>query len=274
MNYEQSTAMTTREPFLLPAMAEGEFSQEELAEDMEGMQMSFQRVKIPAGGALQFEIPSDDPDNPDYVKTLEGVILYHHPNNAYWPEGKEYDENTLPLCSSTDGKLGVGDPGGLCSTCALNAYGSAPEGAGKACKNMRILYFLRSGDMMPIQVALPPTSLKPFREFMNQSFVMRRRTSFGSVVQIGLKRMNNGKDDYSVATFRRLYDFEGEELAQIRAYANGFKEQVKLLLTQRAEALGDRYTDVCEYTAPQIADKGETFCIGQTIDGDREALPA
>ena len=67
MNYEQSTAMTTREPFLLPAMAEGEFSQEELAEDMEGMQMSFQRVKIPAGGALQFEIPSDDPDNPDYV---------------------------------------------------------------------------------------------------------------------------------------------------------------------------------------------------------------
>lgn len=276
MNYEQNTAMTTREPFVLPAMAAGDFSQEELAEDMDGMQMSFQRVKIPGGGALQFEIPSDDPENPDYAKTLEGVILYHHPNNAYWPEGSEYDDSTSPLCSSTDGKLGIGEPGGLCATCALNAYGSAPEGAGKACKNMRILYFLRSGDYMPLQVTLPPTSLKPFREFMNQSFMLRRRVSYGSVVQIGLKRMNNGKDDYSVATFRRLYDFEGEELAQIRAYANGFKEQVKLLLTQRTEVLEDKHSDICEYNAAQIVStNGETsFCIGQTIDGDREELPA
>lgn len=276
MNYEQDNAMKTREQFLLPAMTTGDFSQEELAEDMDGMQMSFQRVKIPSGGALQFEIPSDDPENPDYAKTLEGVILYHHPNNAYWPEGSEYDDSTSPLCSSTDGKLGIGEPGGVCAACALNAYGSAAEGAGKACKNMRVLYFLRSGDYMPLQVTLPPTSLKPFREFMNQSFMLRRRVSYGSVVQIGLKRMNNGKDDYSVATFRRLYDFEGEELAQIRAYANGFREQVKLLLTQRTEALEDRRSDVCEYGAAQLVpENGETsFCIGQTIDGDREALPA
>ena len=30
-------------------------------------------VKIPAGGTLQFEMPSDDPDNPDYEKTLVGA---------------------------------------------------------------------------------------------------------------------------------------------------------------------------------------------------------
>ena len=69
---------------------------------------------------------------------------------------------------------------------------------------MRVLYLLRSGEFMPLQVTLPPTSLKPFREFMNQSFMLRRRATYGSVVQIGLKKMNNGKDDYSVATFRRL----------------------------------------------------------------------
>lgn len=53
---------------MLPTMIEGDFSAEELAEDADGLQMSFQRVKIPAGGTLQFEMPSDDPDNPDYER--------------------------------------------------------------------------------------------------------------------------------------------------------------------------------------------------------------
>lgn len=274
--YNQNTTLMNQEKFLLPAMVEGDFTAEELAEDMDGMQMSFQRVKIPSGGMLQFELPSDDPDNPDYEKNLEGVILFNHSNNAYWAEGNEYDDNTAPLCSSVDGKTGIGEPGGLCASCALNQYGTAPEGNGKACKNMRILYLLRSGDYMPLQVTLPPTSLRPFKDFINQSFMLRRRATYGSVIQIGLKKANNGSNDYSVATFRRLYDFEGEELAQIRTYANGFKEQVKLMLQQRAASNEEQRSDICEYnngdTLP--VNMGGSFCIGQTIDGEREALPA
>ena len=141
---------------------------------------------------------------------------------------------------------------------------------------MRTLYLLRSGDLLPLQVTLPPTSLKPFREFTSRAFVMRHRASFGSVVQIGLKKMNNGKDDYSIATFSRLYDFEGEQLAQIRAYTNNFKEQIEQLLSQRKEAQSDKYKDICDYGTTQIQQTNGTtaFCIGQQIDGDREALPA
>ena len=63
MNYENNqnnamTAMNTNGQFLLPTMTEGEFSKEELADDMEGMQLTFQKVKIPGGGALQFELPT------------------------------------------------------------------------------------------------------------------------------------------------------------------------------------------------------------------------
>lgn len=274
--YNQENALMNQEKFLLPAMVESDFTQEELAEDMDGMQMSFQRVKIPAGGMVQFELPSDDSDNPDYAKNLVGVILFNHSNNAYWPEGSEYDENTSPLCSSVDGKTGIGEPGGLCATCALNQYGTAPEGNGKACKNMRILYLLRSGDYMPLQVTLPPTSLRPFKDFLNQSFILRRRATCGSVVQIGLKKMNNGCNDYSVATFRRLYDFEAEELAQIRSYANSFKKQVKLMLQQRADSNKEQRPGICEYAEVEKLPVGtdDRFCIGQTIDGEREALPA
>ncbi|RFZ77607.1 hypothetical protein DS742_17480 [Lacrimispora amygdalina] len=275
MNNE-NTALKVQEKFLLPAMMEGDFSQEELSEDMDGLQMSFQRVKIPSGGMLQFETPSDDPENPDYVKTLEGVILYHHASCAYWPEGSEYDDDATPLCSSVDGKIGIGDPGILCATCPMNQFGSAKEGAGKACKNMRQLYLLSSGEYMPMQVTLPPTSLTPFREFMNQAFVLRRRTSYGSVVQIGLKKANNGTNDYSVATFKRLHDFEGEDLAQIRAYASSFKEQIKAMLLQRATIQEDQKDTSCDYEGPVLPDsnQSEHFCISGEIDGEHEALPA
>lgn len=83
---------------------------------------------------------------------------------------------------------------------------------------------------MPLQINLPPTSIKPFNDFLNQAFRFRCRATCGSIVQISLKRESNGTNDYSVATFKLLQDFQGEELAQIRAYANSFKEQIKLLL--------------------------------------------
>lgn len=277
--YNTQNNALAEQKFMLPAaMPEGEFTQEELAEDMDGLQMSFPRVKIPAGGALMFELPSDDPENPDYVKNLEGVILFNHPNNAYWPEGSEYDDSATPLCSSVDAKQGIGEPGGSCISCALNQFGSAAEGNGKACKNMRVLYLLRSGEFMPLQVTLPPTSLKPFREFMNQSFMLRRRATYGSVVQIGLKKMSNGKDDYSVATFRRLYDFSGEELAQIRQFADSFKEQIRMMLQQRATINETQHDTGCDYGNSNVevlpAGKGTQFTYGQTLDGEREALPA
>ena len=143
--YNQNSDLMKQEKFMLPTMIEGDFSAEELAEDADGLQMSFQRVKIPAGGTLQFEMPSDDPDNPDYEKTLVGVILHNHATCAYWPAGSEYDDDTTPLCSSVDGKVGIGTPGGACAACVMNRFGSAPDGSkGKA----KIYDFKRKGKQM------------------------------------------------------------------------------------------------------------------------------
>ena len=336
--YNQNSDLMKQEKFTLPTMTESDFSAEELAEDADGLQMSFQRVKIPADGTLQFEMPSNDPDNPDYEKTLVGVILHNHATCAYWPAGSEYDDDTTPLCSSVDGKVGIGTPGGACAACVMNRFGSAPDGSkgkacknmrvlyllrsgeymplqvnlpptsikpfkeflnrafmfrrratygsigsapdgskGKACKNMRVLYLLRSGEYMPLQVNLPPTSIKPFKEFLNRAFMFRRRATYGSIVQISLKRENNGTNDYSVATFKLLQDFQGEELAQIRAYANSFKEQIKLLLQQRAEITEEQRDTGCDYVIEPGAMTNEPadghYTVSQ-INGDCEQLPA
>ena len=249
MTYNNENAMMeTQKGFIMPAMTETDFSGVDVSEDYEGLRLSFPRVKIPAGG-------------------------------SYWPEGSEYDDNVTPLCSSVDGKTGYGAPGGACAVCALNQYGSVEKGKGKACKNMRSLYILRSGEFMPLLLSLPPTSLRPYSDFITTAFAARRRPIYSGVVQIGLKRVDNGSNTYSVATFRLLQKFDGEELLQIKQYADGFREQIKTMNQQRAlEAeLGnsEAISDAVDH-GYSSADDGEHFCItdNDALDGDREAWPA
>ena len=49
------------------------------AEELDGLTPSFERIKIPAGGGLAYEVPGDDPESPDSAKEFKAVILYHHP---------------------------------------------------------------------------------------------------------------------------------------------------------------------------------------------------
>lgn len=275
-NTEALVALEAMQNFRLPGMmTDAAFSSEDLAEDMDGLQVSFQRVKIPSGGALQFELPGEDPENPDYAKTMEGIILFTHSAGAYWQEGSEYDDDSIPLCSSVDGKVGIGEPGGSCAICPFNQFGTGKDGKGKACKNMRVLYLLCDGDCLPIQLTLPPTSIRPFTDFYNMAFAVKRRATYGSVVQIGLKRMDNG-NLYSVATFKKVYDFTGEKLGQVKACSDSFREQIKMMLQQRAADTEERCEDGLSADDSYVMhDDGDGFCITSgTIDGDREALPA
>lgn len=126
---------------------------------MDGLQLTMQRVKIPGGGNLQFEIRSDDPDNPDYERKLVGVILYHHFANAYWPEGSEYDDNVPPFCQSFDGKQGYGEPGGASAQPVHSTNSAVRQTARKKpAKICGQIYLLRSGEYLPLQLSLPPTS--------------------------------------------------------------------------------------------------------------------
>ena len=150
MNEQKNMMVEDQKRFVLPQMIGMDGGDDDLADDMEGLQLSFPQIKVPGGGSLVWELPSGDPQNPNYEKYLEGVILFSHNSNAYWPEGSEYDDNVPPLCQSVDGKEGYGEPGGLCLDCLQNQYGSSQKGAGKACKNMRTIYLLRSGELLSL----------------------------------------------------------------------------------------------------------------------------
>ena len=96
--------------------------------EMDGLSAAFERVKIPSGGGVMFEIPGENPEEPDTVKTFSAVILYQHSLNAYYQSEYQGGSNP-PDCGSFDGHHGEGTPGGDCGTCPLNQYGSGKNGA-------------------------------------------------------------------------------------------------------------------------------------------------
>jgi len=200
-----------------------------LAEELDGLTPTFERIKIPAGGGLAFEVPSDDPDSPDSVKEFKAVILYHHPINCYYEE--EYTGgNNPPDCGSMDGHVGVVAETGevkQCADCEYSKFGTGKNGA-KACKQKRRIYLLREGEALPTIISLPTGSLSEFSKYVMRLLSKGKKTN-GVVTKFTLKKaQNSGGINYSQAVFavdRELVDAEIENVKNM-------SEQVKALATK------------------------------------------
>ncbi len=193
-----------------------------MSEEMTGMDVSFDRIKIPAGGSTVFEVPGEAPGETDAVKEFRGVILYHHPLFTYYREGYT-GGNDAPDCGSNDGIFGVGDPGGNCAHCPLNQFGSGENG-GKACKNKRRIYILREGELIPLLLTLPTGSMKEFSVYVKRLLAKGRKT--GEVVtRFFLKRVTNaGGIAYSQAQFKVDRPLTDEELPYVAAMSEHVKQ--------------------------------------------------
>jgi hypothetical protein len=150
----------------------------------------FDRVRLLAGGATNFQMRGEEPGQVVEIPEIVGVIVDQHKINAYWP-GDFSGEGTPPQCYSHDGKTGTGDPGGDCESCPQAKWGTGKKERGRACKNMRRLYVLRSGETLPVVLTLPPTSLKAYKDFVKKLTFKHRMTLHEAVVRITLRREKN-----------------------------------------------------------------------------------
>lgn len=229
-------ALAKIENFGFPVL--GEDLGQAMAEEMEGLSIDFDRVKIPSGGGLAFEVPGDDPDNPDMVKELVGVIVDHHPVNAYWAV-KYSGENNPPDCSSMDGKEGVDKDGNRrpCNSCPYNEWGSDEDGRGKACKNMRRIYILPEGQMFPLLLTLPPTSLKNFSNYLAKRVIAKGLRSHNVLTKVSLKKaVSSGGITYSQASFALAGVLNEEDAKKIEEYSRGIKA-----ITRKLQVMADEY---------------------------------
>lgn len=71
---------------------------EAMNEDCAGIDLQFDRIKIPSGGSTAFEIPGVDENDTQMVKEITGVILFKHPANAYY-----YDSKTILISNEIFG---------------------------------------------------------------------------------------------------------------------------------------------------------------------------
>lgn len=234
---------------------------EAIAEEMDGLgTVPFDRVKIPSGGGLAFELPGEDEDDTESATELVGVILYHHPVNAYWKE-KFAGGNEQPDCSSYDGKTGTDRETGECKNCAdcpYNQFGS--DGAGKACKNVHRIYMLREGNPVPLILSLPPTSLKYMRDYISKRILLKGMRCYQAVTKITLKKEKNSANiTYSRAAFSFVQKLTPEQVAAAEAMANTIKQ------TDRNIDVSDDYN-----TTPASAPAGgDGFMeVPEGADGD------
>lgn len=91
------------------ALANRDVLNEAMMEDCQGLEFSFDRVKLPAGGGTAFEIPSADGEESEMAKEIKGVIVYNHPAFAYYQD-KYTGGSNPPDCGSFDGVRGLVTP--------------------------------------------------------------------------------------------------------------------------------------------------------------------
>ena len=144
--------------------------------------------------------------------------------------------------------------------------------------NPRLQADVVPGDVVQAGVIISnsETGLGSVTRFVNEAFLSRRRKVCTGVVRIGLKKAVSGSHEYCVATFTKIADFAGEDLAHIRAYADGFVAQIKDINAQRAQAGAAASSIIGDGDAShlELPDNGAHFALGAVIDGEREELPA
>lgn len=96
---------------------------------------------------------------------LKGVVIFNHRARGRWIEGEK-----PPRCSSMDGIHGNELDGKQqinCATCPFNPQVNGKWGDKEGCKEMKRLFVLLEGDRYPVLLTLPPTSLKPWDQFVS-----------------------------------------------------------------------------------------------------------
>lgn len=225
-----------REAVMASALAN--FAGEEIRE------FDLSRTKFPSGGATYFTLVGAGSSDGEPAKKIRGIIVLHQKRRAYWskPLG-EGGGATPPDCWSGDGVVGVGSPGGKCSACPLNEFGTkvGPGGAkkkGKACADKRLLLFLPEGHALPIAVQIPPASLGNWKNYLVR-LTSARVPYYGVISEITLKAETaGGGEPYAEAHFDIAEKLPDDVAVGARVFGEMFAQTFSPTPPEREESDG------------------------------------
>jgi hypothetical protein len=132
---------------------------------------------------------------------LDCIIISSTHANTYFPDRYDPDNLSDPVCFAYGDDEATMAPHAdssqpqhtSCYSCPKNAFGSADNGKGKACKNSRHLALIPAGteaqDIVVAEVAvakLPVTSVKNFGQYVQKVSALYNRPALGVVTEISL----------------------------------------------------------------------------------------
>ena len=197
-----------------------EMRKEGMGEEAKGLPIEYPKVELLHQTTAAFRFVASD----EIVKTFKAAIVYVDAGRVWWPErfgvgGADGDK--FPKCFSRDlvapdkaSEMPQGktlDPtaprpeGLMCGSCPQNQWGSAinedgTEGRGKACKEVRRVFFIPENHLSPHWIAVPPSSLKALG-----AYFMRVRDA-------GFKKPQEVVTTFSAITKKNKGDVEYSEL--------------------------------------------------------------
>ena len=213
----------------------------------------FGLITIAGGGAGVFKVlePGAE-ETTNGVQAIEGVIIASHLVNVRW--GHDFgtrQPGEQPICRSMDGLTGVEQETGethSCAACPFNQF--TEDGGRKACSNKRQLYIMREGDLLPMLLALPPSSLKAYDNYRVLASLTLRTPMNALVTRITLKnKVSAGGSEYSSPVFTAIGKLPPDEGKRMDAFARQIMDAA-----QRAGISADEVSD--EGAAPPPAQPG------------------
>lgn len=202
----------------LQALSDADVIKSAMAENLgEGETFStndLDTIQNPAGGATFWMIENSEGEEQP-IKSLTGIILHIMPSRSRWDGSEEMGKP--PLCSSSDGLIGIGDPGGYCETCEYNQFGEG--GKAKVCKENKVLVMLFEGEFLPKVVKVTPASLKNFRTYVRKKLTTKGIKKYEVETIITLTKETGSKGDYAEMHFDRGQKVDKPEV--IKAYIDG-----------------------------------------------------
>ena len=287
-----TTALATMDTFKIANRYEG-IDPELLAELQDQMEdldpesgITCRQIKVPSAGGIAYEVQGEDDGDADPMKEVEGVILFTHRLNGYWPGsfGSAKDpKDRIPTCASMDGKTGLvqaGDNTGevvTCETCPFNQYGTGTDekgnpSQGKACKNMRRIYLMMDGDPNFYLLTVPPTSIKDVNKQLAK--ILASGTPYTSMI-VGFtleKAQNSNGVAYSKVVVKKKGLLPPDAAAQVLKLRNQIKAQYQsmaLTLNEYAPAPGQGAGRAVDVTP----DDAEIAAMDGTGPAFKEAPP-
>lgn len=210
------------------------------------------RVKVPSSGAAKWTI--DELEGETQVDELVGLMVYYAAGGVLWPTTDPVD-GTQPVLRTDDlvtayrvgDDLGDIDPdvleqfrinGGydwqaLAGEGGPYGWGSGKGGRGKRATEFKVIGILRQGDILPILLNVPPTSIKSVSSFVKK-LSAKAVPWYRAVIGLSLEEAKNegGQKFSRIKTPRRVGTITREEAEIARKL---YREPIQRALVRDSE---------------------------------------